>query len=121
VGEQLEATAIRETYEETGYKIELLPLQLTTLATLHGNDDFRSAIPGGATEPVVVTQRMAQGVLKIILIGGCRMVGGGGNWNRGKGVKDGYWSYEMAQVRARKIRCSQRRVRGAIVVATHNN
>ncbi|KAF8329943.1 NUDIX hydrolase domain-like protein [Amanita rubescens] len=39
VGEQLEATAVRETYEETGYVIELLPLQLTTLATLRGNDD----------------------------------------------------------------------------------
>ncbi|KAF8335277.1 NUDIX hydrolase domain-like protein [Amanita rubescens] len=29
VGEQLEATAVRETYEETGYVIELLPLQTT--------------------------------------------------------------------------------------------
>jgi len=67
VGEQLEATAVRETYEETGYIIELLPLQLTTLATLPGNDDVRSAIPGGTTEPVAVTQRTTtQGVLKII-------------------------------------------------------
>ncbi|KAG1817400.1 hypothetical protein EV424DRAFT_1624033 [Suillus variegatus] len=66
VGEQLEATAVRETYEETGYIVELLPLQLTTLATLHGNDDVRSAIPGGTTEPVAVTQRTTQGVLKII-------------------------------------------------------
>ena len=67
MGEQLEATAVRETYEETGYIVELLPLQLTTLATLHGNDDVRSAIPGGTTEPVAVTQRTTtQGVLKII-------------------------------------------------------
>ena len=66
MGERLEATAIRETYEETGYTVELLPLQLTTLATLHGIDDVRSAIPGGTTEPVAVTQRMTQGVLKII-------------------------------------------------------
>ncbi|KAG1768558.1 NUDIX hydrolase domain-like protein [Suillus occidentalis] len=66
VGEQLEATAVRETYEETGYNIELLPLQLTTLATFHGNGDFQSAIPGGVTEPVAVTQRTTQGVLKII-------------------------------------------------------
>jgi 8-oxo-dGTP pyrophosphatase MutT (NUDIX family) len=33
VGEQLEATAVRETYEETGYIVEVLPHQLTTLAT----------------------------------------------------------------------------------------
>jgi 8-oxo-dGTP pyrophosphatase MutT (NUDIX family) len=57
VGEQLVGTAIRETYEERGYVVELLPLQLTILATLHGNDDVRSAIPGGTTEPVAVTQR----------------------------------------------------------------
>jgi 8-oxo-dGTP pyrophosphatase MutT (NUDIX family) len=64
VGEQLEATAVRETYEETGYIVELLPLHLTTLATLHGNDDVRSE---GKTEPVAVTQRSTtQGVLKII-------------------------------------------------------
>jgi 8-oxo-dGTP pyrophosphatase MutT (NUDIX family) len=65
VGEQLEATAVRETYEETGYIVEVLPHQLTTLATLHRND-VRSAIPGGTTEPVAVTQRTTQGVLKII-------------------------------------------------------
>ena len=66
MGEQLEATAVRETYEETGYAVELLPLQLTTLATVPGNDDVRSAIPEGTTEPVAVTQRTTQGVLKII-------------------------------------------------------
>lgn len=66
VGERLEATAVRETYEETGYIVELLPLQLTTLATLHGIDDVRSALPGGTTEPIAVTQRTTQGVLKII-------------------------------------------------------
>lgn len=61
VGEQLEATAVRETYEETGYIVELLPLQLT--GTFYGDDDVRS---GGTTEPVAVTQRTTQGVLKII-------------------------------------------------------
>ncbi|KAF8742617.1 hypothetical protein AX14_003249 [Amanita brunnescens Koide BX004] len=65
VGEQLEAASVRETYEETGYNVELLPLQLTTLATLPGHDS-RFTITGGTTEPVAVTQRTNQGVLKII-------------------------------------------------------
>ena len=62
---------LRKTGEE-GYIIEPLPLQFTTLATLHGNGGIRSAMPIGTTEPVAVTQRTTQGVLKLKLIFGMR-------------------------------------------------
>lgn len=60
VGEGLEATALRETYEETGFRCKLLPLSFPTLAT--------NQVAGGlVTEPLAVTQRITQGKLKIIL------------------------------------------------------
>lgn len=63
VGERLEQTATRETFEETGYPVTLLQLDVPSLATQpkselaseHGN------------EPIAVTQRTtADQVLKII-------------------------------------------------------
>ncbi|MCJ1351989.1 MAG: hypothetical protein MMC33_001973 [Icmadophila ericetorum] len=65
-GEKLEETAIRETYEETGYKVELLPLPIVTLATgreLARLDTFPSNFN---IEPIAVQQRISNGKLKII-------------------------------------------------------
>ncbi|KAH7188286.1 NUDIX hydrolase domain-like protein [Fusarium flagelliforme] len=62
VGESLEATALRETYEETGVKAQLLPVAINSLATSPQGQDRPKAI----TEPIAVSQRMTKGGLKII-------------------------------------------------------
>ncbi|KAF5384660.1 hypothetical protein D9757_007483 [Collybiopsis confluens] len=57
-GECIEATAVRETYEETGYPCELLPCNMLTRAPRHGihtKDMIREAEQ--ATEPIAVTVR----------------------------------------------------------------
>lgn len=61
VEETLEEAALRETLEETGYKATLLPLSIPTRAT--------SASPSASslvTEPVCMSQRETDGVLKVI-------------------------------------------------------
>lgn len=62
VGETLEATALRETLEETGYEATLLPLPVPTLATSDGTSKQGSL----TTEPVSVTERYRGDVRKII-------------------------------------------------------
>jgi 8-oxo-dGTP pyrophosphatase MutT (NUDIX family) len=67
IGEELETTAMRETYEETGVRCELLPLSFPTLATSPAKtkqvgEHNRQSI----TEPFAVTQRTTGGKLKII-------------------------------------------------------
>lgn len=63
--ETLEQAALRETFEETGIRVELLPVAINTHATtpspLGG-----AGRPTTVTEPIAVTQRVAQGILKII-------------------------------------------------------
>ncbi|RGP81098.1 nudix domain-containing [Fusarium longipes] len=62
VGESLEETALRETFEETGVKVQLLPVNIASLATTpQGNDR-----PKTTTEPIAVSQRVTKGVLKVI-------------------------------------------------------
>ncbi|KAM0596712.1 hypothetical protein ACHAPN_004196 [Verticillium nonalfalfae] len=64
-GETLEKTATRETYEETGIPVQLLPVEIETMATLPssmGSDNNSRAV----TEPIAVTQRVNEGILKII-------------------------------------------------------
>ncbi|KAH0368129.1 hypothetical protein KCU65_g4109, partial [Aureobasidium melanogenum] len=57
--ECLKAAALRETFEETGYSATILPLSVPTHAT--------NRTGGGAhEEPIAVTQRVKDGVLKII-------------------------------------------------------
>jgi 8-oxo-dGTP pyrophosphatase MutT (NUDIX family) len=57
--ECLKTAAARETYEETGYPATILPLKVPTRATNRtGNEEH--------TEPIAVTQRVTNGVLKII-------------------------------------------------------
>ncbi|KAK6413295.1 hypothetical protein LTR95_017878 [Oleoguttula sp. CCFEE 5521] len=70
-GETLEAAAIRETYEETGYQAALLPLTVATLATRgepigSGLSSDTADTLHAHTEPVAVTQRSSGGAHKII-------------------------------------------------------
>ncbi|SPN97579.1 uncharacterized protein DNG_01091 [Cephalotrichum gorgonifer] len=65
VGEPLDQAARRETFEETGIRAQLLPVAIDTLAT------FPSSLaqidrPRLVTEPIAVSQRVANGILKII-------------------------------------------------------
>ncbi|KAJ9296720.1 hypothetical protein DTO271G3_4919 [Paecilomyces variotii] len=65
IGETLEDAALRETYEETGFRVALYPLPIPTLATpatVEDTLDDSSVV----TEPVAVSQRMRDGKLKII-------------------------------------------------------
>jgi 8-oxo-dGTP pyrophosphatase MutT (NUDIX family) len=57
--ECLKTAAARETYEETGYRATILPLKVPTRATNRTGD-------GEHTEPIAITQRVTNGVLKII-------------------------------------------------------
>ena len=70
VNETLEQTAIRETFEETGFPVKLLPVAIPTLATMPTQQRATkiSSSVGRAlvTEPIAVTQRMTNGILKII-------------------------------------------------------
>lgn len=68
VGEGLEETAIRETFEETGIRVELLPLKINTLATVPSTAIVANTCTEAVTEPFAMTQRKdAAGTLKIIL------------------------------------------------------
>ncbi|KAM0562030.1 hypothetical protein ACHAPJ_002472 [Fusarium lateritium] len=63
LGEPLERTAIRETFEETGVQAQLLPVDIASLASTANGKGRPKAI----TEPIAVSQRMDNGgVLKII-------------------------------------------------------
>ena len=54
-GESIEAAAVRETYEETGYPCELVPLRMTTRATIPGGvHDNNMNVSGGCLEPIAV-------------------------------------------------------------------
>lgn len=64
-GETIEAAAVRETYEETGYPCELVPLRMHTRATVAGEsqkDD--STVRDAVMEPmaVVLQDREVKGV-----------------------------------------------------------
>lgn len=68
-GESIEAAALRETFEETGYSCEFLPCTLETRAPLPGVDLHPSQVltVERATEPfVVTTQQMKNGAMKFI-------------------------------------------------------
>lgn len=63
--ETLEQAALRETFEETGILVELLPVAIETRATTPSSIGSMDR-PSIVTEPIAVTQRMSQGILKII-------------------------------------------------------
>ncbi|KAM3549269.1 hypothetical protein MY1884_008814 [Beauveria asiatica] len=68
IDEFLEDAALRETWEETGVRAQLLPVRISTRATTSaaggggGGADLASCV----TEPLAVAQRVSDGVLKII-------------------------------------------------------
>ncbi|KAM3452088.1 hypothetical protein MY3296_004825 [Beauveria thailandica] len=70
IDESLEDAALRETWEETGVRAQLLPVRISTRATTSAA--AAAAAAGGAdlascvTEPLAVAQRVSDGVLKII-------------------------------------------------------
>jgi 8-oxo-dGTP pyrophosphatase MutT (NUDIX family) len=74
VGETLQQSALRETYEETGYKVQLLPLTLSTCATVPSNLPVNEPTSDNhkqqailCMEPVAVQQRLTRhGKQKII-------------------------------------------------------
>jgi 8-oxo-dGTP pyrophosphatase MutT (NUDIX family) len=58
MGESIEATALRETFEETGYPCELIPVRMPTRAPAPGTDVKDVVrVMDDATEPVAVTLR----------------------------------------------------------------
>ena len=64
IGETLEDAAVRETYEETGVRVTLLPLPIPTLATPGATAKLDCGL---STEPVAFSQRtMGDGTLKLI-------------------------------------------------------
>lgn len=66
MGEPLERTALRETFEETGIRVQLLPVDVNTLATLPSSMKAEDR-PKAVTEPIAITQRITRaGILKII-------------------------------------------------------
>jgi len=57
-GESIETTAVRETFEETGYPCELIPVRMPTRAPAPGvNAKDTVRLVDDATEPVAVTLR----------------------------------------------------------------
>jgi 8-oxo-dGTP pyrophosphatase MutT (NUDIX family) len=65
IGEDIRMTALRETFEESGYKCKLLPHKFPTLATT-GSTGEAAGCEQATTEPFAVTQRPSGGKLKII-------------------------------------------------------
>ncbi|KFH44404.1 Diadenosine hexaphosphate hydrolase-like protein [Hapsidospora chrysogenum ATCC 11550] len=65
LSETLEQTAKRETFEETGIRIELLPVDINTLATMPSSVEVADR-PKAVIEPIALSQRVTQGVLKVI-------------------------------------------------------
>ena len=65
VNEPLDQAALRETFEETGVRVQLLPVDIDTKATFPSSL-AQSDRPKLVTEPIAVAQRVANGTLKII-------------------------------------------------------
>lgn len=65
IGETLEDAALRETYEETGFRVTLFPLPIPTLATSATAVDHFGRL-SAVTEPVAVSQRLIDNKLKLI-------------------------------------------------------
>lgn len=65
IGESLEDAAERETYEETSFRVKLLPVPISTLATAPDRR-CEEAECQAITEPLAVTQRLTGKAQKII-------------------------------------------------------
>lgn len=66
VGERLEDAATRETFEETGVTVELLPVHIPTRATRTSPEEEDGQGPGAITEPLAVMRRDNEEGLKLI-------------------------------------------------------
>lgn len=55
IGESLEDAAVRETYEETGFRVAILPMRIPTLATPGTDDEQTNELN---TEPIAFSQRL---------------------------------------------------------------
>ncbi|KAK8145237.1 hypothetical protein G3M48_004714 [Beauveria asiatica] len=69
IDESLEDAALRETWEETGVRAQLLPVRISTRATTSAAAAAAAAgadLASCVTEPLAVAQRVSDGVLKII-------------------------------------------------------
>lgn len=61
----MEAAAVRETYEETGYVCELVPVRMPTRATIPGETKNVATIRDNVTEPIAISTRdIVQGTVK---------------------------------------------------------
>ncbi|KAH8736157.1 hypothetical protein BGZ61DRAFT_441624 [Ilyonectria robusta] len=65
LSEGLEDTATRETFEETGIPVQLLPVNIKTMATLPSSMRAEGS-PTAVTKPFAVTQQVNKGILKIM-------------------------------------------------------
>ncbi|KAJ7158860.1 NUDIX hydrolase domain-like protein, partial [Mycena filopes] len=83
-GEEVAAAAVRETFEETGYKCALVPLRMPTRAPFPGIDAAADMvnIVDGISEPVSVVVRELE---------------------KGKGVKIVWWYVARATTRTRAV------------------
>lgn len=64
-GESMEAAAIRETYEETGYVCELVPVRMPTRATAPGDGRNTVTIRDNIIEPIAIATRdVVRGTVK---------------------------------------------------------
>lgn len=63
--ESLEQAALRETQEETGIKVELLPVDISTRATTLPSWGCKGR-PRTVVEPIAVSQRATNSILQII-------------------------------------------------------
>ncbi|KAF4971258.1 hypothetical protein FSARC_1880 [Fusarium sarcochroum] len=63
--ERLEQTALRETFEETGIRAKLLPVDIDTLATIPSSSNDEDYLMG-VTEPIAMSQRLTNKILKVI-------------------------------------------------------
>ncbi|OCL05528.1 hypothetical protein AOQ84DRAFT_413261, partial [Glonium stellatum] len=63
--QHLDQTALRETYEETGIPVQLLLVEMKTLATAPANSEGPNESKL-ITEPIAVAQRVSEGKPKII-------------------------------------------------------
>lgn len=68
VGETIQEAAVRETYEETGFKCQILPVRMPTRAPLPGSSSpDKAAVLDDSTEALAVTVRqMGEKNIKLI-------------------------------------------------------
>ena len=68
VGESIDVTAARETYEETGYMCELVPVNMPTRAPVPGDTRNVDTVRENITEPIAISTRdVVKGTVKKLI------------------------------------------------------